>query len=1691
MATSPTPPQPLSAAQIFAQALAARKQASVKLPTNTVAAPSTKKSTSSGKLPVAGSFGTGGGDTGKGQDPLSWLVDILSRPLYAVTDSIEGNLEGTQAAEKIKKKGGSYADQLGAELNAMKNHNAITGFFSTDKANKHTTSDLIEKGTDVAGYNAQNGYKDRQNNVNPILKGVAGFAGDVVLDPTTWIPGGAIAKVAKMGLGAVKDVTKGASAARDIQKGVELGVDTQHAAAAAGEQAVDDATKVVPTTPETTVASKSARDDLDTAATDGPTQKSAVQQLVEETRAKVQQAVESPKGKQLKAALATVTPLEFKHGAQAVADTTKAIPLGFEPWLLDATKAVSETMAKIPKEVGFADSMKKFPKISIGGEQVPLPQAISRATAGDQVAIDDLRHWHGTAYTPAFNKAATQGKLIDPLGRPIAPTSAPVVNAVAMDNIANDAEEAATDLNDFDVAYNDPTGAGEDWLAGEVARHSADDGVQYDVDTLREKLAEQARITSEAYHQAKVGTSSPVTTVLNAMQNFKMQLAENEDHLRVQLGNGLVDNLKQFTNPISFDKTVSHLRSILDSDIDVTALKNLTPPTRRLLERLGLDPAAIPTGVRKLQGTAGELAPRSHVEDVIARTASNEDGADIRELSEQSLKDVVQKNVVDPQNPELYPYLSNLDKANRTEAVKGEGVGRLLHEFNTYTQADLLIPKFKRITELLRKRGHSLGGYAFAGAKGEIARQSLRLDEKVLDDMGIPLTMGVGKDRILLGGSQALDIVSGVDKKITDAALFNRNTAVPVTNFYDAVEAAVHGASRDDVKLLLANDKTRYGHEFKSGNPLVQHLVDKKGNHIAGVKFKSGQLLDQLTDVIERATPSLQRQVEENAAAYEARGLDETMKLTDENLAFLEQVFETKTGFGDMLEAISDTSSRVTQHAKDIGAMQTSLNKAAEIVEGSIPELDKAVSKAAVDTQKIADTETKRILHDKSTPTEKMEQIQALGVAVAQKKARAAMQDAAKFDPSGQVLDFGEKTQQMIGSTFASRIVPVFSRKAGNDILHSDLVQNENVFSKLMADAVTTVSHASMHFDRATMNDAMRVVQSGIPSKDPNVTAAAAELSKVWQQIFGAVDLDPAKMSLKDNGFFRENNSIYHINQVLQSKGLNHLFDADAATQAAKLSGRSIMDEAALQAKGWKLEDPATELLKIYSAFGAVNAHASLANTFHAIAEDLGAVSRVPKQGFERIEDSTGQSILAKYLPRDVYYQHDVLRQMAVVDSLMRDTLKLDGPIGSFIKTVYKPSLDMFKTGMTILNPNHHIRNALSDMDLTRDAEGITTRPIYKWAMEAIASKNTYDGFDAIQALNGIHVAAKPGRIIIKGKLGQLSPADLYSSMASRGVLPNFRRLQNLDDDAIQAAGPLAHLQHRINNTKALQFAGGVSEVTSHYTRLGHAAQFIDKHIDDPQYKTLNDLYDAAAKQVQKWHPDGSDLTHSEQILRLIIPFYSWQRKSIPLVIQTYLFNPARAEVLPKASYNLAVAMGVNPDSLSDPFPTDQMFPSYMTDKMIGPQFKIDGKYYGINPGFASTDAADTYLGQNPLQAVLGQVAPGIRAPFELAAGNQVGTGGRINDTSDYIDSQLPVVAPLSRLTGESVTGSIASILQGKGLDPQYQIAQGNKSQGQSTATAALNWLSGLGITPFSQPNQINYAEIEKRNQAGKAGSGF
>jgi hypothetical protein len=281
------------------------------------------------------------------------------------------------------------------------------------------------------------------------------------------------------------------------------------------------------------------------------------------------------------------------------------------------------------------------------------------------------------------------------------------------------------------------------------------------------------------------------------------------------------------------------------------------------------------------------------------------------------------------------------------------------------------------------------------------------------------------------------------------------------------------------------------------------------------------------------------------------------------------------------------------------------------------------------------------------------------------------------------------------------------------------------------------------------------------------------------------------------------------------------------------------------------------------------------------------------------------------------------------------------------------------------------------------------------------------------------------------------------------------------------------------------RLAFGVSEFVEHKARAAHFIQALMQMADGKTItrgiglvqkpKNLDEAIQFAIEAAWKYHPNALTLSPYEMRYgRRTFPFYSWVKQAAMALTESAIMHPARTWLaLPKASYNVAIAAGLDPTSLGDPFPQDQLFPSYLRDDMMGPQFQIGGRYISVNPGFASADLFNELVA-NPVEGVVGMVNPAVRIPLELLAGSRLGSQAPIRDLSDYIDSSIPGVNYASNITGRSFSTL--------GLQEQAKVASGAKT-GFDQFLSAANWFTGLGIRNYSRPDFINYAEFEERNR--------
>lgn len=162
-----------------------------------------------------------------------------------------------------------------------------------------------------------------------------------------------------------------------------------------------------------------------------------------------------------------------------------------------------------------------------------------------------------------------------------------------------------------------------------------------------------------------------------------------------------------------------------------------------------------------------------------------------------------------------------------------------------------------------------------------------------------------------------------------------------------------------------------------------------------------------------------------------------------------------------------------------------------------------------------------------------------------------------------------------------------------------------------------------------------------------------------------------------------------------------------------------------------------------------------------------------------------------------------------------------------------------------------------------------------------------------------------------------------------------------------------------------------------------------------------------AAEMVDKFLFDYSDLTQAEKnIMKRIIPFYSFMRKNIPLMLEQMLEQPNTFNNLNKAFTEIEK---MNPDYVPENNRSE-----YRQDYIQFP-FAINGKQYGIADqlpytqldrvfSLKSTDNVPVSL---PRQ-LMGQTSPILKLPFELITGESAYSGMPLSDSkANYIANLL------------------------------------------------------------------------------------
>lgn len=1622
-------------------------------------------------------------------NPIGWTLDMLSRPLYGVTNANRENVD-RQAQGTKRMLEGDLLGGLGEVISGIPTTPSILGpgapvspaldLFKQISGNntnqkfiegvinpsnnpdlKLSNSDLLEYASDKYNTELNPGYEDVQDNVNPWVKGVLGLVGDIGLDPLTYVPGAAIAKVGT----AVKSGVKGLGGIKDALTGAK-------ALKGAGE--AEDAVKAVAATERA----------VPEAAVDNPFEGAPNVAPQRASEAVVETAAEAPQPK-----LEVPTFLQNVVKPQSVEKVVEG--MATEAKLSDILKTSPKT-PEIRKEIqGLFESLTKSDVPTPPSVEFPTPKEWARTT--DESVVFNIGGIDKTVPVSQVRQIfLNEVDAAKKAGRPLSPRGEAAQRAYL------GGYEAAK-------AVHDQT-ASQAVLQGIEAYQNR---LQTGGNALRNILGEE--LTDLLLSKKTEGSAR--RTLLRLETLFSGKLRDPEQFL--EANPGLRDAITPTFKP-ELDASKSLPNTPESIDEAVAQVTELSPVSKALSavfreENLPGTPEFTAKYGKITRTNPVAKSPEDRTADWWRHTNTFTQYGLYKKL-QNYISDRIQTVTGVPRN-ELYGPQRAAANRRAIEDL-GSEVTDTMETFGTPlhigVKDDLVRLTFPQVYEIIGKKMDEIFGnpdvtnlalhnYGTAVAFTRlmnVAQQAV-VDPALTTDDFSRLIRATGKDSL---GANAAD------------KLPNNITATGSTKGGGAGRAYRYpGNSQKQAKII---------------SDAVGGYMKRETNGVWVLMNKGGNLPEMLARAISEARPALISLANDNAAAWAARGISEAQQLAGQELRSLRRLAtdEGKAAARETALAVARRKSELAKQAAAIAATPEGTQaavlatdaalgddtvKAAEILsrqENRINDgvsLEEAGSQAMTERYDAAELGNWREMLNtpamepsltKVVPTDTIEQA------------------VAKFDLGEQA---NAKVQEAV-SGFLDFVGHHFNRNFGIEKNKDLLLKASNAAGRFVADAVVKpVKALSRTFDQPTLAQGLRAVQQGT-RLDPRlpVGQAAMGIEKIISKLF---DLDSTTQSAMGNIFLESGAKLDQINQALKwafGGNTNIQLYRDAAESVAKTAlseGGAKFTKAELkkrtdfelreQWRNWDLgDDVADALVRLGQAASRVAEHQAVVASFLSEGKKAGWVVQTakgekPPAGFVKIVDSSGTSSFGGLLPKNTYVHKDVAPELARMDYLTTASRQLSGEVGNWVRGTLVPITNTWKQGMTIYRPGHHVRNAIGNWTLQYVARGGRfMNESSKAALKLMGMRNDFEGFDAIAALRsmGDETIPRSGDVLFTtDRFGDFTDGELWSILNREGMLPTYAASEGLLSGEVREGSLVSRILKPLDadNNPVGRLGAAASQNIDHGQRIHHLIQILMQEGSKRggKWKSLSkeQVIKKAAEEIRKLHPDSSMLTASEnKYLKLVIPFYTWMRGVLPGALESALQHPGRIMQFPKISYNLAVASGINPDSISDPFPEDQLFPSFLHESAFGPQFKIGDHYIRINPGVAHFDLAES-LAADPVRGVAGMVNPVFRAPAELLSGGSWSTGGRINDQSDYIDQNIPFVNFLSNISGTSLTGSVPSLFGGEGLDPQNQVARGNKTE-LDQALALWNLLTGTQTQNLSRPNYINYAEIEKRNAEGQ-----
>ena len=369
----------------------------------------------------------------------------------------------------------------------------------------------------------------------------------------------------------------------------------------------------------------------------------------------------------------------------------------------------------------------------------------------------------------------------------------------------------------------------------------------------------------------------------------------------------------------------------------------------------------------------------------------------------------------------------------------------------------------------------------------------------------------------------------------------------------------------------------------------------------------------------------------------------------------------------------------------------------------------------------------------------------------------------------------------------------------------------------------------------------------------------------------------------------------------------------------------------------------------------------------------------------------------------------------------------------NLIDAWYKPYYTLFKTWATLgRGPGYHVRNIIGAAwnNYLGGVEADDYRLVSKilWTEHKAAAQAAAEGLSEQQARAAMDAAVK--ETFAGVSVGGTDAYQLYKTMDAQGLALQSQLLEAAPQAAADGTvldAVLSGKGIRRNVTgrrgadlgpagKAVNVAGDNwwirlnADWAQRSERVFRSAAFVH----GAKRVGVADNGQAARDFSNALQFDYGDLSQLEETLRLVVPFYTWARRNIPLQVRGLMLQPGKFVKLDRLQ-----EQAQNVTATEDSEQMDAVLPEWMRNK-LGFVTGIPTGPGGINPLVINAESPALDINQYfkigrdgvpylDTKQAISSLSPAIKTPYELAAGVNTTTGA----TYDGATTAAPAWAKL------------------------------------------------------------------------------